>query len=571
MGSGAQHELALGGWAVTRWAVPIGPHQAGRESKGSQGEHLVSNEKDQDNARRARAREVGLFRYGLIQDALEPSLSTKQRGRLVRALAAQSHPGPFETPVQVSRATLDRWIRDYRAGGFGALVPAPRRVLPSTPAHVLELAVALKTEAPDRTAAQVAVVLAAHGGFAPSARTLQRHFAAAGLTRSRPDGAPLAVFGRFEAEQPNVRWVGDALHGPQVAGRKAILIAFLDDHSRAVVAARWGYAENAVALRETLKVALASRGRPAQCYVDNGACFIDSGLRRACAVLGIRLTHSQPGRPAGRGKIERFFRTVRDQFLVEISDNPADPSQAGTIVSSLAELNSLFTAWVEQVYHQRVHTETDMPPLQRFLAAGPPVPTPAGLLSEAFRWGEWRTVTKTATVSLHGNHYEVDAALAGAKVELVFDPFDLTDIDVRHHGRPVGKAVPFRIGKHVHPKAHADTPPPATPTGIDYLRLIETRHTRALGERLHYAHLPDPTDPAEPPSVRPPVDDHGVPYDTDLLALADTGDLTGATPEMAPDPALQTELDSFTALLAQHDGTGPSAGPTTAPDLKETP
>ncbi|MDQ5839652.1 MAG: Mu transposase C-terminal domain-containing protein, partial [Chloroflexota bacterium] len=320
-----------------------------------------------------------------------------------------------------------------------------------------------------------------------------------------------------------------------------------------------------------LKVALAARGRPAQCYVDNGAMFIDGGLRRACAVLGIRLTHSQPGRPAGRGKIERFFRTVRDQFLVEISDNPADPSQAGTIVSSLAELNSLFTAWVEQVYHQRVHTETDMPPLQRFLAAGPPVPTPAGLLSEAFRWGEWRTVTKTATVSLHGNHYEVDAALAGAKVELVFDPFDLTDIDVRHHGRPVGKAVPFRIGKHVHPKAHADTPPPATPTGIDYLRLIETRHTRALGERLHYAHLPDPTDPAEPPSVRPPVDDHGVPYDTDLLALADTGDLTGATPEMAPDPALQTELDSFTALLAQHDGTGPSAGPTTAPDLKETP
>ena len=116
--------------------------------------------------------------------------------------------------------------------------------------------------------------------------------------------------------------------------------------SRAVVAARWGYAENAVALRETLKAALASRGRPAQVYVDNGACFVDAGLRRACAVLGIKLTHSQPGRPAGRGKIERFFRTVRDQFLVEIS---ADPGSAGTVVDSLAELNGLFTAWVEQI------------------------------------------------------------------------------------------------------------------------------------------------------------------------------------------------------------------------------
>jgi putative transposase len=77
---------------------------------------------------------------------------------------------------------------------------------------------------------------------------------------------------------------------------------------------------------------------------------------------------------------------------------------------------------VEQVYHQRVHSETKQAPLARFLAAGPPVPTPAALLAEAFRWAEWRTVGKTATVSLHGNLYEVDPALAGSKVELVFDP-----------------------------------------------------------------------------------------------------------------------------------------------------
>ena len=506
----------------------------------------MSKEQDQDNARRARAREVGLFRYGLISEALNDQLSTKQRGRLVRAVAAKTHPGPFGSPVGVSRATLDRWIRDYKADGFAALVPTPRRVLPCTPASVLELAVALKTEAPDRTAAQVAVVLAAHGGFAPSARTLQRHFAAAGLTRARPDGAPLAVFGRFEADHPNVRWVGDALHGPHIAGRKAILIAFLDDHSRAVVAARWGYAENAVALRETLKLALCARGRPAQCYVDNGAMFIDSGLRRACAVLGIRLTHSQPGRPAGRGKIERFFKTVRDQFLVEISDAAGDPGQTGTpvgssvgtSVGSLAELNSLFTAWVEQVYHQRVHTETGMAPLARFLAAGPPVPVPADLLVEAFRWGEWRIVTKTALVSLQGNQYEVDPALAGSKVELVFDPFDLTDIDVRHHGRPVGKAVPFRIGRHVHPKAAADAPPAAVPTGIDYLLLIQTRHTRSLGERLQYAQLND--SPAG--TSVPPADAAGLTYDTDLLALASTS-------ESRPDQGLEAELADFAAEL----------------------
>ena len=508
---------------------------AARAGRGQHGEQVVSKEQDEQHARRSKAQQVGLFRFRLISEALNGELSTKQRGRLVRHVAAQTHAGPFGEPVRVSRATLDRWVRDYRSGGFAALVPTPRRVLPGTPPAVLELAVALKTEAPDRTAAQVAAVLAAQGGYAPSARTLQRHFAAAGLTRQRPDGAPLAVFGRFEAERPNARWVGDALHGPQISGRKAILIAFLDDHSRAVVAARWGYGENAVALRETLRVALAARGQPGQCYVDNGSMFIDAGLRRACAVLGIRLTHSQPGRPAGRGKIERFFRTVRDQFLVEITDigyaagDPAEVasgvgSAIGTTVQSLAELNSLFTAWVEQVYHQRIHSETGQPPLARFLAAGPPAPVAAELLTEAFRWSEWRTVTKTGTVSLQGNHYEVDPALAGYKVELVFDPFDLTDIDVRHHGRSVGKAVPFRIGKHVHTKAFSDAPAPVTPTGIDYLRLIQDRHTLALGERLQYAHLTCPADP--------PADEAGFEYETDLLALAHTPDLSDpAAPE----------------------------------------
>jgi putative transposase len=144
-----------------------------------------------------------------------------------------------------------------------------------------------------------------------------------------------------------------------------------------VMAARWGHAENAVALRETLRDGLATRGCPAQCYVDNGSMFIDAGLRRACAVLGIKLTHSQPGKPAGRGKIERFFRTVRDQFLVEITDSTnGGGGGAGTAVGSLAELNTLFTAWVAQVYHPRVHSETQQPPLARFLGRRATRPDP---------------------------------------------------------------------------------------------------------------------------------------------------------------------------------------------------
>jgi putative transposase len=105
-------------------------------------------------------------------------------------------------------------------------------------------------------------------------------------------------------------------------------------------------------------------------------------------------------------------------------------------------------------------------------------------------WSERRAVTKTATVSLHGNVYEVDAALVGRKVELVFDPFDLTRIEVRYHGRSMGTAVPHRIGRHVHRKARPDAaPPPVTPTGIDYLRLVEAKHTAELADRIRYAQL----------------------------------------------------------------------------------
>src|SRR5271166_5705032 len=89
-----------------------------------------------------------------------------------------------------------------------------------------------------------------------SARTLQRHFARLELT-TRPDGRPPQVFGRFEAGRPNELWTGDALHGPKIDGRKAYLFCFLDDHSRAVMAARWGYFEDSVRLAAALRPALA--------------------------------------------------------------------------------------------------------------------------------------------------------------------------------------------------------------------------------------------------------------------------------------------------------------------------
>jgi putative transposase len=221
--------------------------------------------------------------------------------------------------------------------------------------------------------------------------------------------------------------------------------------------------------------------------VDNGSAFVDAWLLRACAKLGIKLVHSRPGKPEGRGKIERFFRTVRGQFLAELTDH-----RAGQL-AGLAELNRLFTAWTETVYHVREHSETRQSPLARWEAGGPfPVPPPP-VLAEAFRWSERRTVSKTALVSMHGNRYQVDPALAGRRVELVFDPFDLTVLQVRCGGKDAGTALPHHITRHAHPKARPEEPgsgddaPRAT--GIDYLALLDAQHDRQLAGRVNYAAL----------------------------------------------------------------------------------
>ena len=439
-----------------------------------------------------RHRDVALFRYSLIREAADSALTTAQRGRLVRALAAREHTGPHGDRVRVGRSTLDRWIREWRAGGFEALVPSARTAEPTTPAAVLDLAVKLKREAPERTAAQVTEVIAAAEGWAPSERTIQRLFARLGLN-TRPDGTPPEAFGRFEAAAPNDRWTGDALHGPCVDGHKAYLFAFIDDHSRALPGYRWGHSEDTVRLEAALRHGLGSRGIPRSIYVDNGSAFVAAPLLRACAVLGIRLVHSRPGRPEGRGKIERFFRTVRDQFLVEVISRG---------VADLVEMNRLFAAWVETAYHRRIHSETKATPLERFVAGGPfVIPTPAQL-HEAFLWSEQRMVTKTATVSLHGNTFEVDAALVGRRVECVFDPFDLTTIEIRYQGRAMGHGVARVIGRHTHPQARPD--PSSTPptTGIDYLALLADRHAAeltALSPPIGYSGLVETTEPGQCP------------------------------------------------------------------------
>jgi putative transposase len=442
--------------------------------------------------RRQRAQTIALWRWSLIEPAMDPALTSRQRGAVVRGLAAGEHAGPWGTPVSVSRKTIDRWITARRSGGFEALVPAPRQCSPRTDPQVVELAVGLKKENPARTAAQVRRILAAQLGWAPSERAIQRWFEARELT-TRPDGRPPQAFGRFEASQVNEIWTADLMNGPEVGGRACHLAGIIDDHSRFLTGHQFVRRPDAVRFAAVLRAAVAAYGIPARLYTDNGSCFADASLARTCAKLGIKLVHSQPGRPMGRGKIERAFETIQQQFLVEVTADRQDPARHP--VADLGELNELLDHWVRVVYHQRVHGQTGQAPQARYQAAGPAaLPDPAlpgpALLREAFAWSAVRLVRKTATVALEGNEYSVDPFLAGRKVELVFDPFDLAELTVYWAGRKVGRALPQVIGRHAHPKAPPDEDPePVTYTGIDYLQLVADAGQAAAGEQLRLTNI----------------------------------------------------------------------------------
>ena len=431
---------------------------------------------------------VALFRYAVIAEVLNPKLTPAERGWLVRELARQPHETPDGQTVTVSRGTIDRWVRAYRERGLDGLRPARRSdwgAVRRNPA-LLEEAAALRTELPGRSAEQISDILFRTRGVRVSPRTIRAHLRRRGLDRAALTSQP-RVYGRYEAERPNERWIGDVLVGPWVphpraaGSRRAKLFLIVDDHSRLLVHGQWGTEENTRAGQECLRRAVLRRGVPESFYVDRGAPFVHAALARMCAVLGVRLLHSLPYSPEGRGNQERLNRLIRERFLLEAT-------HVG--IESIAELNERFMAFAEEVINTRVHAETHQRPIDRFLSGGPPAPVDPARLADAFRWSIHRTVTKTAAVSVFGNRYQVDPALVGRKVELRYDPEDLSRLDVYLDGEPRGQATPYRVTRHVHTAVPQAQRPAPQPTGIDYLGVVAASHDDATVGRIAFRDVP---------------------------------------------------------------------------------
>ena len=233
-----------------------------------------------------RATRVALARWAVIAEAADERLAPAERGRLVSELACRVHRDADGRQVRVTSRTIYRWLEAWRTRGFDGLKPSRRRDagIPRTDAQVLELAAALRREAPARSAGQIAEILAATRSVEVSARTLQRFFAATGLERARLEGRHRA-YGRFEAAACGDLWMADAWDGPalvELKGRHAQLFSLLDDHSRFLPHAAFFADVGEWSFQRCLKDAIARRGIPRVLYIDYAEVRVMPTPRRTC-------------------------------------------------------------------------------------------------------------------------------------------------------------------------------------------------------------------------------------------------------------------------------------------------
>jgi putative transposase len=423
----------------------------------------------------AKAEKLALFRYGLIAPLVIETLPRGELTRRAQEIAARHYDIPDSKRRAVSVDTLLDWSMRYRTGGFEALAPKPRQDRGQSRAITPQLASLierLKRENPHRTGATLLRELALSSGQpapALSASTLYRFLKQRGLSERQLLAPP--AHKKFEAELSNQIWQADMLFGPWVrrlsGGRtQAFLHATLDDASRLIPHAQFYASQGLDASLDCLRHAVAARGVPIRLYIDNAKIYRSPQLARIAASLGILIIHSRPYQPEGRGKIERFFRTSREQFLANL-----DPKRP----LSLDELNDRLWVWIESVYHRAEHSALGSTPLvrwQRDIEHIRQLP-PATDLRRLFFHRLDRLVRRDSTFLLHNRLYEAPPHLAGHTIEVRFDPLDAVLVEIWFQGkheataRPVDPVVNGQL-----PSVKPAASPEPSPTGINFVELL---------------------------------------------------------------------------------------------------
>jgi putative transposase len=434
------------------------------------------------------AEAVALFRSEIIGALSRRQLS---RGELRAALRELSklhfRPPGADTTRSFSVATLERWYYAYRAGGIGRLRPQPR----SDRGRALALAADQRTllcdirrEHPSASASLILRTLIADGRLPEatlSPATLRRLFAQEGLDRiGLRDGVGHKTRLRWQAERPGALWHGDVCHGPSIVvggqSRPMRIHALLDDASRFVVALEAHHTEKETDMLALLVAALRRHGSPDALYLDNGSTYRGEVLRLGCERLGITLIHARPGDAPARGKMERFWRTLREGCLDYVGS-----------VTSLHDVQVRLAAFLDQHYHVAPHASLMGRSPRSVWSAAQSERRPDELteakLRDALTVRERRRVRRDTTVSAGGNDWELDQGfLAGRVVTVARSLVGDAAPWVEHDGKRLALHLvdPVANSRRKRPRRRHDEAPKALVVDFDPPKALLDR---AVGRR----------------------------------------------------------------------------------------
>lgn len=365
-----------------------------------------------------------LWRFGIIAPLLHRESEEITQNALLNKLARQVWLYPNGTSTTLSPETLRKWLYRFQQGGLPALANQTRSDKDrfQIPEKLIDAITGERQEHPRWSTQLILEKMLECGlwdGQSPSRSALYRFVRAHNLGRD-PHLAPQPVRA-FAYEAFGELWGADFMHGPKIRvgrnKRKTYLHMIMDDSSRYVVKGAFLFSEGIESLIGELEIAIRRFGLPQRFYVDNGSAYSSHYLRIVCARLGIQLIHTPPYRPQGRGKEERFFRTVRDRFL-PLAD-----------FTSLEALNTAFQGWLSQ-YHQQKHATLGCTPLQHRLQSRNAIrKLPEVTSTDAlFRMEKRCRVYNDGTIRLKRQIFEVPHCPPNSRVTVYFLPWDLSQV-----------------------------------------------------------------------------------------------------------------------------------------------
>lgn len=392
-----------------------------------------------------KAEEIATQRVQLLAPLLAGGLDAAQASQIKNSICQQTG---------ISERTLRRYLSQYKADGFGGLKPkgkGQRRSEDPIPSNILEQAILLRRQVPTRSIAQIIQILEWEELVQPGQikrSTLQEKMALRGYSarHMRMYAETGIAARRFQKKYRNQLWHSDIKYGPYLpigkdgAKKQVYLVSFIDDATRYVLHGQFYPMLDQIIVQDCFRRAVHKYGAPEAVYFDNGSQYRTKWMIRACAKMGIRLLFARPFSPEATGKVERFNRVV-DSFLKEALLEK---------LQTLDKLNQMFWVWLEECYQNKPHAglEGGLSPdtayrsdkkALKFLAPE--------TVASAFLHCEERKVDKSGCISFEGRKYEAGLSFIGCKVNVIYDPADITELTIEYEGHAPWKAKQLVIGE----------------------------------------------------------------------------------------------------------------------------